>query len=1458
MLKFAAKTVNMKQKLTHLLLLVAAVCLSTMAHAQLSLGTLNTNHVIDFSTTVSGVNNGAFSRASGNAIFANPASAGQLNQAGLSLVGDGATAQAAATFPGATLNASFAHFTAPYSSMTTTSTGYGSAALDGDNMLAIFPSGSAATPGSLTLRMTNSTGSTVNRLVISYKVYCLNNGPRANRIGFFHSANNTANSYTEVTNVNYVSTESSTPVTRDSVTRFLTIDIPGGVANGNDYFLRWFFEDVSGGGNRDKFFLDNISVQPQFVSLPNVSISLSSNSGSEAAASATTITATADAAVSGNQTINLIVTGSGVTTGDYTLSNATITILDGQTSGTVTLTVNDDQLNEPTENLTITLSGPSSGIGIGAPNSASYSITDNDADLVIATLGSYTAVQTMDQLSPTATGTSAADIPAGFYFKESGTNANGFYAAGDGSLASGNTYAFGTGTNTDRAFGGIGAGGLVAAHFGFRLQNTSGAIANKLALQYTGEQWRDGTSASDRLDVQISLNATSIDDSSATWIDLNNADFIPPGTLNTGVAVDGNQPANRVSIVDTSGGFGNIPNNATFWVRWVDTDSPGNDDGVAIDDVSFALIFETPSIFYSKPTGSLSDLNTWNSEPDFSGSAPTSFSSPNSTFNLVNRTSVTLDDTLQINGSNSILVIGDGATATELFTTATLPLLVNSGATVRIATNSTFHGVHFIMPAFNSIQGANSTISFEQTVGATTIPSGNYVNLSLKNATKNFGTGTFNISGNLLLENTSSIAPGSPFASIVLGGDFTQVNSSAFVGPESITLTTTGNGLQNFNAGNGTITLFRLISTKTSGGINVVKNSNSNTELICRDDFRLNMSGTATFTDNGSTLQCGGDFNCDGTTSNYSLTGNLVMNGTVSQNIRRSEASSTLIQAELNNVTFIGGTAAGLFFQPTGSTSNMTIKGNLTITPSLPYTGSLNLGTNKTLFLNGNLTIAGVTLTGTGSTIEMSGSAAQTITSTDINNVANSRLTSLRINNSNGVTFTSTDTLEVANSLTVVSGTLNTNDRILIRSTGNLLHGAGTPTAGGSVNGQIMITRNSNNSSLTASNLWTSPVATGFLSNIGGLDHNMFDANLQVWQIQGMGNPTTNAMPVGRGYSIYGGGDATFRGVANNGNYSFPIVNNTNKTDWNLVGNPYPSSILLDELINVTNNPDITGTVYLWDRTISDYRPLNNLNAGTLIAAGQGFFVEATTNSNISFTNAMRSASTSNFLRTQNTMNLFALSISGTNLYNRADIAFGNAGTTAFDHGYDARKLRSNSGLALYTFDNSNNNLCVQALPEITAPVVVPVGLEAPAGTYDITIEECDIDPTINVYLEDNGTLFNLRNGSYNFTLAQASNLTNRFKLHFQPMITTSVPTINEENMVIGMNGRQLLVKAADETTTIASIQVTDLTGRVVRQMLNLNASGTFNQEIDVQTGIYLVTVKTANGKVQTAKVMAR
>lgn len=112
---------------------------------------------------------------------------------------------------------------------------------------------------------------------------------------------------------------------------------------------------------------------------PSVNLSVSASSGGESGATAITVTATASGAVTGDQTVSLAVTGMNITTGDYTLSNTTITIPNGLTTGTATFTIVDDALVEGTETATVTISNPSEGITLGAITAQDISIIDNDA-----------------------------------------------------------------------------------------------------------------------------------------------------------------------------------------------------------------------------------------------------------------------------------------------------------------------------------------------------------------------------------------------------------------------------------------------------------------------------------------------------------------------------------------------------------------------------------------------------------------------------------------------------------------------------------------------------------------------------------------------------------------------------------------------------------------------------------------------------------------------------------------------------------------------------------------------------------------------------------------------------------------------------------------------------------------------------------------------------------------------
>ncbi|MBD2727248.1 hypothetical protein H6G96_13145 [Nostoc sp. FACHB-892] len=122
----------------------------------------------------------------------------------------------------------------------------------------------------------------------------------------------------------------------------------------------------------------NIAIADNDIAaFPTVNLSLSTTAGSEANTTATIVTATASSAVSGNQTVNLGVTGTGITTSDYNLSNNIITIPSGQTSGSVIFSVVNDAVIEGTETATLTISNPSSGITLGT-TSQNFAIADNN------------------------------------------------------------------------------------------------------------------------------------------------------------------------------------------------------------------------------------------------------------------------------------------------------------------------------------------------------------------------------------------------------------------------------------------------------------------------------------------------------------------------------------------------------------------------------------------------------------------------------------------------------------------------------------------------------------------------------------------------------------------------------------------------------------------------------------------------------------------------------------------------------------------------------------------------------------------------------------------------------------------------------------------------------------------------------------------------------------------------
>lgn len=209
--------------------------------------------------------------------------------------------------------------------------------------------------------------------------------------------------------------------------------------------------------------------------------------------------------------------------------------------------------------------------------------------------------ENFNTVASSGTTNDVSTLPQGWLFLETGTNGNTTYAAGTGSSNAGNTYSFGINA-ADRALGGLQSGSLIPA-IGASFTNNTGTAITSLEIHYTGEQWRLGATSrgADRLDFQYSLTATALNN--GAWLDIDELDFTSPVVSGTVGALVGNDTLNSDNVFYTIEGL-NIPDGATFFIRWLDFNVSGADDGLAVDDfiiIPKGGISNEPSINFTPP-----------------------------------------------------------------------------------------------------------------------------------------------------------------------------------------------------------------------------------------------------------------------------------------------------------------------------------------------------------------------------------------------------------------------------------------------------------------------------------------------------------------------------------------------------------------------------------------------------------------------------------------------------------------------------------------------------------------------------------------------------------------------------------------------------------------------------------------------------------------------------------------
>lgn len=165
---------------------------------------------------------------------------------------------------------------------------------------------------------------------------------------------------------------------------------------------------------------------------------------------------------------------------------------------------------------------------------------------------------------------------------------SGRYNTGNGSAAGDNTYSFGSNGSGERALGSLTEIADSTNYLGGCFTYTGVTTVTSVKIAYTGELWRYGGSLlADPLTFQYAVNATNI--FQGTYIANPTFDFVRPITsLGLAGARDGNAAANQTITPYTTLNV-TLNTNDRLYVRWVDNNIAGNDDGLAIDDFGLAL-----------------------------------------------------------------------------------------------------------------------------------------------------------------------------------------------------------------------------------------------------------------------------------------------------------------------------------------------------------------------------------------------------------------------------------------------------------------------------------------------------------------------------------------------------------------------------------------------------------------------------------------------------------------------------------------------------------------------------------------------------------------------------------------------------------------------------------------------------------------------------------------------------
>ena len=397
--------------------------------------------------------------------------------------------------------------------------------------------------------------------------------------------------------------------------------------------------------------------------------------------------------------------------------------------------------------------------------------------------------------------------------------------------------------------------------------------------------------------------------------------------------------------------------------------------------------------------------------------------------------------------------------------------------------------------------------------------------------------------------------------------------------------------------------------------------------------------------------------------------------------------------------------------------------------------------------------------------------------------------------------------------------------------------------------------------SIPTSSLNTNNIGIGIYTNDEVADTNTggSDTATGFWRYLQSDNSNSTTFNVGQGYSIIrsSSGDLSFIGT---GLYTSSQTESISlgESNFNLIGNPFTAHLNLGDFYADNGSGVIVGgATYCWDGNAYETKTL--ADSAYEIRPGEGFFVEAAANTNVTFDiNDVSHQTSISFSKSNNVRPEIHLTVKESNNQSPVRILYIDGTTTGYDLGYDGKLFGgvSHSFVAYSDLvDSDGNNYQTQVLPNSDHEnMVIPIGLKAGSGkTITFTAEALNIPNGLNVYLEDRQTgditKLDETNAEYKVTLTENVDGIGRFYLHTRTnsVLSTDDVVLNSVR-IFTPNSNTLRIAGLQQGNT--SIKIFNMLGK---QVVNTSFTTTGVSDVDLpnlSTGVYIVQLETASGSI--------